>query len=127
MLKRVAIPSVWIVLVTFVVLTATSLPAAAQTAGNASQTVTGCLQKGSESGGFFLTTGDNYHWELYSTGTVSLAEHAGQTVTVSGTSPHRTDAQEQVSQPVEKKEAGARKHGDLQVSSLKVVSASCSK
>ena len=126
MLKRVAISSVWIVLVTLVVMTA-SVPAAAQTAGNASQTVTGCLQKGSESGGFFLTTGDNYHWELYATGTVSLAEHAGQTVTLTGTSPHRTDAQEQVSQPVEKKEAGARKHGDLQVSSLKVVSATCSK
>ena len=126
MLKRVAISSVWIVLVTLVVMTA-SVPAAAQTAGNASQTVTGCLQNGSESGGFFLATGDNYHWELYSTGTVSLAEHVGQTVTLTGTSPHRTDAQEQVSQPVEKKEAGARKHGDLQVSSLKVVSATCSK
>jgi len=127
MLNKVAIPSLWIVLLTFVIMTATSLPAAVQTAGEGSQTVTGCLQKGFESGGFFLTTSDNYHWELYSTGAVSLAEHAGQMVTLTGTSPRRTQAQEQVSQPFEKKEAGARKHGDLEVSGLKVISETCSK
>ena len=127
MLNRLATLSLGVALVLFVVLTAAPTPATAQSAGEGPQTLTGCLQKGAESGGFFLTTNDNYHWELYSSGTVSLAEHVGQTVTVAGTSPHRTQAQEQVSQPFEKKEAGARKHGDFQVSSLKMVSETCGK
>ncbi|MGB9199256.1 MAG: hypothetical protein WCB53_20200 [Terriglobales bacterium] len=33
---------------------------------SATQTITGCLQKGTESGGFFLISSENKHWELYS-------------------------------------------------------------
>ena len=104
--------------------------AVAQTpAGNApaGQTITGCLQKGLESGGFYLLTTDNKHWEVYNAGNVPLGDHVGQTVTLAGSFPTRTATQEQVSQPYEKKETGTRQHGDFAVSSLKVVSATCGK
>jgi hypothetical protein len=91
------------------------------------QTVTGCLQKGVEPVGFFILGADNKHWELYSGKEVSLADHVGHTVTVTGSVAHRSAAQEEKSQPSEKKEIGARKHGDLQVSSLKMVSETCGK
>ncbi len=108
----------------FVGLIVASTCAVAQTA---TQTVTGCLQKGLESGGFYLTTSDNHHWELYQNGEVSLSDHVGQTVTVTGIVPHRSAAQEEVSQPYEKKEMGTMKHGDFQISNLKVVSDTCGK
>ncbi len=91
------------------------------------QTITGCLQKGTESGGFFLVSTENKHWELYPGSGVSLAEHVGHTVTVTGTVAHRTSAQEEKSQPNEKKEMGKMEHADLNVSSVKHVSDTCSK
>ena len=91
------------------------------------QTITGCLQRGLESGGFFVLTTDNKHWEIYNAGNVPLADHVGQTVTLAGSFPTRTAAQEQVSQPYEKKESGARQHADFQVSGLTVVSETCGK
>src|SRR5450755_1868203 len=72
------------------------------------QTVTGCLQKGVEPVGFFVIGADNQHWELYSSGEVSLADHVGHTVTVTGSVANRTPAQEQKSQLSEKKETGTR-------------------
>jgi hypothetical protein len=93
----------------------------------AAQTVTGCLQKGLESEGFFVIGENDKHWELYPSGDVSLAEHVGHTVTVTGTVAHRTAAQEAKSQPHEKKEMGKKQHADLQVSSVKMVSPTCSK
>ncbi len=94
---------------------------------SATQTVTGCLQKGAEAGGFFLISTDNKHWELYPSPGVSLADHVGHTIAVTGTVAHRSKAQEEKSQPYEQKEIGGRQHDDLQVSSMKMVSASCSK
>ncbi len=93
----------------------------------AAQTVTGCLQKGAEPGGFFLISTDNKHWELYTNPGVSLADHIGHTITVTGTVAHRSKAQEEKSQPFEQKEMGGRQHDDLQVSSVKMVNASCNK
>lgn len=90
----------------------------------ATQTITGCLQKGSEDGGFFLVSG-NKHWELYPESGVSLAEHVGHTVTVTGTVAHRSSAQEEKSQPHEKKEMGTKEHADLKVTSMKHVSETC--
>jgi len=117
--------------VIFVGLTAASMYGAAQTAEEktpAKQTVTGCLQKGLEPGGFFLIAANNQHWELYQNSNVSFADHVGQTVAVTGIfNPNRSAAQEEKSQPYEKKETGERKHGDFQVSSLKVVSETCGK
>ena len=101
----------------FMVLAATVLFAAPQTAGDktATKTVTGCLQKGVESEGFFVVSAQNKHWELYPDSGVSLAEHVGHKVTVTGKIVHRSAELEKVSQPSEKKEMKAMKHADLQV------------
>ena len=130
MLRKFARFSLWMVPIIFVGLTAAAMYGAAQTADEktpAEQVVTGCLQKGLEPGGFFLIAANNQHWELYQNDKVSLADHVGQTVAVSGILPKRSAAQEEKSQPFEKKETGSRKHGDFEVSSLKVVSQTCSK
>jgi len=99
-----------------------------QNAPAAGKTVTGCLQKGVEpNGGFYLITANDKHLELYDDGKASLADHIGQTVSVSGGTPKRSAEQEKASQPYEKQETGTRKHSDFQVSSLTVVSATCKK
>ena len=129
MLRKFARFFLWMLPMLFVGLTLASSYAAAQSGnGNMSttQTVTGCLQKGLEPGGYFLVTSDK-HWELYENSKVSLADHVGQTVTVTGTLPTRSAAQEEKSQPYEKKETGTRMHGDFQVSTVNVVSQTCSK
>ena len=111
-------------------LSSTLLYAAPQMAdekASATQTATGCLQKGTEPVGFFLISSDEKHWELYPDSGVSLAEHVGHTVTVTGTVAKRSKAQEEKSQPHEKKETGEKQHGDLKVSSVKMVSETCSK
>jgi hypothetical protein len=118
----------WLVL--FFSLSSVLVYCAPQTAGDkapATQTITGCLQKGTETGGFFLISTEGKHWELYSDKEASLAEHVGHTVTVTGTVAHRTKAQEEKSQPSEKKEMAAKPHADLQVSDVKMVSTACSK
>jgi hypothetical protein len=134
MIRKLAKLFACAVLVLFVGLNAAVLYAAPQMA-NANekmqaapeQTVTGCLQKGVEPAGFFIIGADNKHWELYSGKEVSLADHVGHTVTVTGALAKRSPQQEQESQPSEKKEIGGRQHNDLQVSSLKMVSETCSK
>jgi hypothetical protein len=126
MLRKFAKISLWMVPILFVGLTAASQYGAAQMS-DAKTTVTGCLQKGLEPGGFFLIGANDQHWELYQNSKVSLADHVGQTVTVTGILPKRSAAQEEKSQPYEKKETGERKHGDFEVSSLKVISQTCSK
>jgi len=110
------------------VLALTASFAIAQTnAAPGSHTITGCLQKGLEAGGFFLLTADNKHWEVYDGGNLPLADHVGQTVTLTGAPPTRTAAQEQASQPYEKKETGTRPHADFRASSLTVVGTTCGK
>jgi hypothetical protein len=105
-----------------------SAQASDQKAPASAQTVTGCLQKGVEpTGGFFLVTAKSQHLELYDDGTVALGDHVGQQVSMTGTVPKRSAEQEKVSQPYEKQETGKMKHGDFQVSSLKVVSQTCTK
>jgi len=102
--------------------------AADQKAPGAAKTVTGCLQKGVEpTGGFYLLTANGKHLELYDGGSVGLADHVGQQVSVTGTVPKRSAEQEKVSQPYEKQETGSNKHGDFQVSSLKMIDQTCTK
>ena len=116
----------WLLL--FVALSAASLYGAPQMGGDkdsVTKTVTGCLQKGTEPVGFFVISTEGKHWELYPNSDVALADHVGHTVTVTGTVAHRSAAQEEKSQPHEKKEMGDRKHADLQVSSVKMVSETC--
>src|ERR1700690_940219 len=119
---------VWIVLV--VGLSTALLYGAPQMANDkdsGTQTVTGCVQKGAEPAGFFVISTEDKHWELYPNSGVSLAEHVGHTVTVTGTVAHRSKTQEEKSQPNEKKEIGERQHADLQVSGVKMISATCTK
>ena len=118
----------WLVL--FVSLSSVLLYCAPQAAGDkapATQTITGCLQKGTEPVGFFLISTEGKHWELYSDNEASLADHVGHTVTVTGTVANRTKAQEDKSQPSEQKEISGKPHADLQVSGVKMVSTTCSK
>src|SRR6202795_379258 len=94
-----------------------------------SQTVTGCLQKGDEAGEFSITGEDGKTWGLRST-SVKLDEHLGHKVNVTGTTTHETKAAEKAE---EKKEgqvenaASKAEYADLTVTSLKMVSETCSK
>jgi hypothetical protein len=97
----------------------------AAAAQNASQTITGCLQKGTESGGYYLVGADGHHWELYPAKGVSLGDHVGHTVALTGSVTKRSAAQEEKSQPAEKKETTGKGHADFEVTSMKMVSESC--
>jgi len=93
------------------------------------QTVTGCLQKGEVSGEFSIKGEDGKTWELSST-TVKLDQHLGHKVTVTGSTTHESAKTEKAE---EKKEgqvenAGSKaEYADLTVTSLKMVSDSCTK
>jgi hypothetical protein len=89
--------------------------------GNVS--VTGCLQKGDEADEFSLTGDDGKLYDLRSS-SVKLAEHVGHKVTVSG--KFKAEGYEKdEDEAKENKESGKKEAGDIQVSSLKMVSASC--
>ena len=90
-----------------------------------SQTVTGCLQKGDEAGEFSLKGEDGKTWGLRST-SVKLDQHIGHQVTVTGSTTHETKAEEKKEGQVEN--AGSKtEYADLTVTSLKMVSDSCTK
>jgi hypothetical protein len=92
-------------------------------------TVTGCLQKGDSADEFAIAGKDGKTWEL-SSKTVKLDEHVGHTVTVTGVRHHETKAEaakEEKTEAKESKEAEAMEAGDLNVTSLKMVSESCTK
>jgi hypothetical protein len=101
--------------------------ASAQSSAGASQTITGCLQKGTESGGYYLVSADGHHWELYPAKGISLGDHVGHTVALTGTVTKRTPAEEEKSQPAEKKEITGKGHADFQVTNMKMVSEECKK
>jgi hypothetical protein len=92
------------------------------------KTVTGCLQKGDEPGEFSITGEDGKSWGLRSS-SVKLDQHVGHQVTVTGSPTRETKAEENK----EKKEGQVEKasskaeYGDLRVTTLKMVSDTCSK
>src|SRR6266852_4320633 len=90
----------------------------------ADQSVTGCLQKGDEAGGFVLAGDDGKTWEL-SSKTVKLAEHVGHKVKVTGPSVKESKAREEIKEKNEKKEAAGKEYADLRVTNLEMVSDSC--
>jgi hypothetical protein len=109
----------------------TTKTAAHKTASH-TKTVTGCLQKGDEPGEFSITGKDGKTWGLRST-TVKLDQHVGHEVTVTG-SPHRESKAEQKAEKTEEnkegqmeKASGKEEYRDLRVTSLKMVSETCSK
>ena len=89
------------------------------------QSVTGCLQKGDEAGEFSITGEDGKTWGLRST-SVKLDEHLGHKVNVTGSTTHETKAEEKKEGQVENA-ASKAEYADLTVTSLKMVSESCSK
>ena len=89
------------------------------------QTVTGCLQKGDEAGAFSITGEDGKTWELHST-SVKLDQHLGHKVTVTGSTTQESKAEEKKEGQVEKA-SSKQEYADLDVTSLKMVSDSCSK
>jgi hypothetical protein len=88
------------------------------------QSVTGCLQKGDEAGGFTITGNDGRVWELYGK-KVQLSEHVGHTVTLTGSTVRESKSTEEKMESSEKKEASGKEYSDLKVDSLKMVSDSC--
>lgn len=90
-------------------------------AKNGTTSVTGCLQKGDEPDEFALTADDGKLYGVRSS-TVKLADHVGQKVTVSGKLKAESDEKEEAK---ESKEGGKKEAGDIQASSLKMVSSSC--
>ncbi len=86
--------------------------------------VTGCLKKGSEEGGYYITDKDGTTWEL-SSKTVDLSEHVNHTVSVAGHEMARSKAEEAKTEQSEKSESNGNKYFDLKVAQLKMVSPSC--
>ena len=89
------------------------------------KTVTGCVQKGDQPGEVSITGEDGRIWELHST-TGKLDEHINHKVTVTGTVTRDTKAADKKAGEVENA-AGKQEYGDLLVSSLTMVSKTCSK
>lgn len=89
------------------------------------QTVTGCLQKGDEAGEFSITGENGKTWGLHST-SVKLDQHLGHKVTVTGSTTQESKAEEKKEGQVEKA-SSKQEYADLDVTSLKMVSDSCSK
>jgi hypothetical protein len=89
-------------------------------------TVTGCLQKGDEAGEYSITGEDGKTYGLRSK-TVSLSEHMGHKVTVTGTlraeSAEKEKGEKGEAEEHEKKESSEA--GDIRVTNLKMVSDKC--
>jgi len=92
--------------------------------GKQGMSVTGCLKQGTDKGGYYIMA-DGKMYEVMGHG-VNLAEHVGHTVTVTGHTVKLSEAQEAKKEASEKAEAGSSPYEDFQVTSLKMVSSSCS-
>jgi hypothetical protein len=94
-----------------------------KSASKTPRTVTGCLQKGDQPDEFSITSEGGTSWELRSS-TVRLADHVGHQVTGSLTREAKAEGKKkaQVENAAETKELG-----ELRVTSLKIVSQSCTK
>jgi hypothetical protein len=86
--------------------------------------VTGCLKAGSEKGGHYVIAQDGKIYELIGKA-ATFSPHVNHTVTVTGTAAKLSESQEAKLTPHERKEAGSGTYSDLQVTDLKMVSASC--
>jgi SH3 domain-containing YSC84-like protein 1 len=90
--------------------------------------VTGCLQRGDDPGELSILAHDGKTWELHST-SVKMDTHLGHTVTVIGYRTHESKAQEKAEENKKGVEMASinEKYDDLDVTSLKMVSDTCSK
>jgi hypothetical protein len=83
--------------------------------------VTGCLQKGEEPGGFFIIEHGRM-WELFDN---IDAAHVGKTVKATGRFLQLSDEEEAKLEEFEKKEAKGLPYADFQVTTLEVIRNSC--
>ena len=95
------------------------------TAAAEPMTVTGCLQKGTQPGEATITGADGKSYGLRSD-SVTLDQHVGHQVTITGTPTHETKAEEKKEGQVEKA-ASKEAYGNLSVTELKMVSETCTK
>jgi len=96
---------------------------AQEKAAGGKTTVTGCLQKGDEPGEYSITGEDGKTYGLRSKA-VSLSQHLGHKVTITGTLRAESAEKEKgEAEEHEKKEAGEA--GDIRVTDLKMVSDTC--
>ena len=86
-------------------------------------TVTGCLQKGDESGEYSITGEDGKTYGLRSK-TVKLSQHLGHKVTVTGTL-RAESAEKEKGEAEEHEKKEATEAGDIRVTDLKMVSDKC--
>ncbi len=93
-------------------------------ASHQGMTVTGCLKRGNENGGYYLTTKDGKVYEL--SGKTDFSAHVNHTVIVAGQEKMMPKSDESKMAPNEKAEAGSKPYADLHVANLKMVSDSCS-
>ena len=93
-------------------------------AGHQAMTVTGCIKKGSENGGYYLTTKDGKVYEL--SGKTDFSAHVNHTVVVAGHEAMMSKSDESKMAESEKTEAGGMPYADIHVTTLKMVSESCS-
>jgi hypothetical protein len=97
---------------------------AAQDKASSGVTATGCLQKGVEAGGYFLTDASGKTYEL-SASKADLAGNVGHQITVTGQAVHHTKSKEIKLADYEKKESNGGSYEDVKVTSLTVVSKTC--
>jgi hypothetical protein len=88
--------------------------------------VTGCLKRGSEPGGYYITDQNGTTWEL-SSKAVNLSEHVNHVVSVAGHEMPRSKTDEAKTEPSEKSESAGNKYFDLKVAQLTMVSPSCTR
>ena len=130
-IARFSLSFVSCLFVSFCLLTLSAPRGSAQDQGAKMETahhalsVTGCLQKGQEAGGFTIIGEDGKMWELFSR-RVKLDEHVGHKVTLTGYRAHESEAIEAKKSTDEKAEAGGKEYADMNVTSLKMVSDTCS-
>jgi len=95
------------------------------------RSITGCLSKGDSADEFLLTANDGSTWETHSNTAVNLSEHVGHTVTLKGVVANAKAHNMKEDAKTAATDAGVKKtdneHGHLKVTSLKMVSESCSK
>jgi hypothetical protein len=94
------------------------------------RTLTGCLQKGEDAHEYNLTTKGGATWEIKSD-SVTLDEHVGHTVTVTGVVSHHKEHAMKEDAKAEMKEHGVDKdtkeHGHMTVTALTMGSDTCPK
>jgi hypothetical protein len=95
------------------------------------RSITGCLSKGDSADEYLLTGTDGSTWEVHSNTAVSLGGHVGHTVTLRGVVANAKAHNMKEDAKTAAADAGVKKtdneHGHLKVTSLKMVSESCSK